>query len=315
MSSLSLRGVLRRVFVHNFSLKFIAAVLTLALYIWVSEDRETVVASFAPVRIVVPDDLVLVSDPLDRVKVTIRGRWSDINRFDPSNLEPIRLDLTRADSDSIVTISGNMVRVPPGLRVVSIEPSSMYVELEQEAQRVVPIIPQTTGSPQNSYVVEGVDVTPSRVTIHGPRSRLDRINSVQTEAVDVGNRSDSFERNVQLRVDDGLVRVDYDSRISVRVRIGSELITRTLDDVPITGVNTSLEASISPASTSVTVRGPRGLVEALDPDVVRAEIDLSDEDRRPPGTFSKTVEIQNLPPGVEMTRVYPDRFRVITTER
>ncbi|RDV38852.1 YbbR-like domain-containing protein [Bradymonadaceae bacterium TMQ3] len=315
MSSLSLQTVLRRIFVHNFSLKFIAAVLTLALYIWVSEDRETVVASFAPVRIVVPENQVLVSDPLDRVKVTIRGRWSDINRFDPSNLEPIRLDLTPADSDSIVTISGNMVRVPPGLRVVSIEPSSMYVELEPEAQRVVPIIPQTTGEPQSSYVVEGVDVSPARVTIRGPRSRLERINSVQTEPVDVGSRSESFERNVQLRVEDGLVRVEYDSRISVRVRIGSELITRTLEDVPITGVNTSLDVNISPATTSVSVRGPRGLVEALNPDVVRAEIDLSDEDRRPPGTFSKTVEIQNLPPGVEMTRVYPDRFRVITTER
>src|SRR5690554_3710667 len=207
MSSLTLRNILRRIFVHNFSLKFIAGVLTLALYIWVSEDRETVVASFAPVRIVVPDNLMLVSDPLDRVKVTIRGRWSDINRFDPSNLEPIRLDLTRADSDSIVTISSTMVRVPPGLRVVSIEPSSMYVELEQEAQRMVPIIPQTTGQPQSSYVVEGIDVNPARVAIRGPRSRLDRINSVQTEPVDVSNHNESFERNVQLLVDDGLVPI------------------------------------------------------------------------------------------------------------
>ncbi|MFU8804522.1 MAG: hypothetical protein ACNA8W_11980, partial [Bradymonadaceae bacterium] len=78
-----LRSIARRVFVHNFYLKFIAAVLTLALYIWVSEDRETVVAGFAPVRIVVPEDLILVSEPPDRIKVTIRGRWSDITRFDP----------------------------------------------------------------------------------------------------------------------------------------------------------------------------------------------------------------------------------------
>src|SRR5690554_3788188 len=180
---------------------------------------------------------------------------------------------------------------------------------------MVPIILQTTGQPQSSYVVEGIDVNPARVAIRGPRSRLDRINSVQTEPVDVSNRNESFERNVQLRVDDGLVRVDYDSRISVEVRIGSELDTRTLEDVPITGVNTSLQVDISPSTTSVTVRGPKGVVDALDPDVVRAEIDLNEEDRRPAGTFSKTVEIQNLPPSVELIRVYPDRFRVVTDER
>ncbi|RAL21621.1 hypothetical protein DL240_12245 [Lujinxingia litoralis] len=315
MSSLTLRNILRRIFVHNFSMKFIAAVLTLALYIWVSEDRETVVASFAPVRIVVPDNLVLVSDPLDRVKVTIRGRWSDVNRFDPSQLEPIRLDLTRADSDSIVTITPNMVRVPPGLRVVALEPSSMYVELERESQRVVPIIPQTTGEPQANYVVEGIRVNPARVAIRGPQSRLERINSVQTEPVDVSNRNESFDRNIQLRVEDGLVRVDYDRRIRVNVEIGSELDTRTLEDIPVTGVNTSLQVDISPATTSVTVRGPRALVNRLNADVVRAEIDLSDEDRRPPGTFSKEVQIQNLPQDVEQVQVYPDRFRVVTSER
>jgi hypothetical protein len=315
MNGSLLRGILRRIFVHNFYLKFIAAVLTLALYIWVSEDRETVVAGYTGVRIVVPDDLVLVSEPLDRVKVTVRGRWSDIARFDPDQLDPLRVDLTRSDKNSVIQITTNMIRVPPGLRVVAIEPNSMYVQLEPEARKTVPIVVTLEGEPRPSYTVEQVQVTPKEVVALGPESRIEALSSAPTRPVGLSRRTESFRQRVDLRRDDGLITFEITEPIVVDVRIRAEESQVVLEDIPVVAVNTTYETDISPSSTAVTVRGPRSVVEAMSRDVLRAELDMSAEEERPPGVFSKQVEIRNLPADVELVQAYPRSFRVRTLPR
>ena len=314
MNRSSLLLSLRQLVVRNFYLKFIAAVLTLALYIWVSEDRETVVAGFAPVQMVVPENMALVSDPLDRVKVTIRGRWSDVHRFDVSQLDPIRLDLSPTDQDRIVNITSNMIRVPPGLRVTNVEPASVYVDLEREISRTVSISPQISGEPAPSYAIESLEVTPSTLTVRGPRSRLERLTSIPTETVDISGRSTPLRRQVRLRIDDGLVRPEEDTAVIIDIQFGTQETTRTFRELPVVGVNTRYATSIEPSTTSVTLRGPMNIIEDLGPDVLRAEIDLTREDQRPPGTYSRDVTVQNIPPEVELLRVFPERFRVTTSE-
>lgn len=309
-----LSNLLRRIFIHNFYLKFIAAVLTLALYIWVSEDREAVIADYARVQIVVPEDMVLVSDPPDRVKVTIRGRWSDINRFDATQLDPIRIDLSRSDRSTTVDISPNMIRVPPGLRVTNVEPNSLFVELEDESYRTVPITPQISGEPHSSYAVESVRVTPQTVTIRGPQSRIDAINAVSTQTVDISDRTRSLRRQVQLRTDDGLVTPELDDPVVVEVDIETQEITHTFEDIPVEAVNTSFNTTVAPATTNITVRGPKPVVETLDPSILRVEIDLSDEDDALPGTYSREAEVFNIPQNITLVSIFPERFRVTTTE-
>ena len=310
------RGVLvqlgRRIFLKNFYLKFIAVILALALYIWVSEDRETVVAGYAPVQIVVPDEQTLVSDPVDRVKVTFRGRWSDINRFDPSQLDPIRIDLS--PDDSVVSLTPNMIGVPPSIRITDIEPSSIYVELEAETYKNVPLRPRISGEPRTSYTVESTRVTPETITIRGPESRIDEIDTVRTEQVDISDRTDSLERTVQPDIGDGLISVELDEPIMLSVDIETEEVTETLDNISVSAVNTSYATEVEPSTAAVTIRGAKPDIDSLDLDVIRAEIDLTDEDDRPPGTFSRQAEVVNLPADVELDRIHPDRFRV-TTER
>ncbi len=302
----------RQIFVRNFYLKFIAIILTLALYIWVSEDRETVVAAHAPVQMVVPDDMMLVSEPLDRVTVTIRGRWSDIDRFDTGDMDPIRLDLSPADDETVVSITPDMIRVPPALRVTDVEPDNIYVELEPEITRTVPLEPQVSGSAADSYTVEDIRVRPETITIRGPQSRVEQIDEIQTERVDISGQTDSIEREVRPRIEDGLVTAELDEPIVVTVDIETEEITETLSAIPVEGVNTRYRTTVEPAEADVTVYGPQSTIEQLDLDLIRGEIDLTEEDERPPGAFSRGAEVVNLPSDVEFRRIHPERFRVTT---
>lgn len=306
-------SVIRRSVVKNFFLKFIALTLALSLYIWVSEDRETVVAGYAPIRMVVPDGLVLVSEPIDRVKITFRGRWSDINRFDPSNLDPIRLDLSVSDADSVVTIGRDRVAVPPSIRVTDIEPDSIFVDLEREDLKNVTLRPRIVGDPRTSYTIEDVRIRPETITIRGPISRLEQIDSVYTERVDITDQTNTVQRQVRPDIADGLITAELDTPIELVVEIVTEEIDKELTGITVDAVNTSYVTSVEPDTAQVIVRGPQSIISTMNEDLIRAEIDLTEEDERPPGTFSRPAEVVNLPPDVDAIQIYPQRFRVVTT--
>ena len=136
---------IHRFFVVNGSLKVIAFILTLALFIWVREDRESAVTGFVPVRLVIPEDQVITSEPVERVRVTVGGRWSDLTKFDPSQLPPVTLEVD-SDSQGLVAITAEMLHLPAGLHVTSIQPSYVRIDLEPAASKTVTIRPRIVGA-------------------------------------------------------------------------------------------------------------------------------------------------------------------------
>lgn len=303
---------LNRLFVVNGSLKLIAFVLTLALFIWVREDRQSAVQAFVPVRVQFPEGMVLVSDPPERLRVTVIGRWSDLNTFDPSQVPAVSVEADE-DTNGLVSISSDMIELPPGLRIDTIQPNFVRVELEPGATRSVPLRPRIVGEPGQSFALGEVSVRPQRVPVTGPRSSITDLEYLWTEPVDITDRTESFDKRVQLRVDDPLIQYDVDRPITVRVPITTEEVTRTIQEVSVVGVNTTYAIKIRPNSATVTVRGAKPIVDKMSPDSIYAAIDLSEESRKPPGTFSKTARIANLPPDVNLVQFHPNDFLVTTT--
>src|SRR5690606_25792985 len=159
--------------------------------------------------------------------------------FDPSQIDPIRIDLTRAQRDTIVQITPDQVRVPPNLRVVSVDPNHMLVELEPEATRTVPIVPQVVGQPGPTHVVDDVRVAPEQITTRGPDRTIAVANAIPTARIDVTGQTHSFEKTVRLRPEEPLVTWDVDETIVVSVDITTEELTRTFEDLPVLAVNTT----------------------------------------------------------------------------
>lgn len=302
-----------RFFVVNGSLKVIAFILTLALFIWVREDRESAVTGFVPVRLVIPDDQVITSEPVERVRVTVGGRWSDLTKFDPSQLPPVTLEVD-AESQGLVAITAEMLRLPSGLHVTSIQPSYVRIDLEPAASTTVPIRPRIVGAPGESFELGDIRIRPPRIPVTGPKSAIDDLEYVWTEPIDVTDRTESFEKRVQLRVDSPLIQYDVDRAITAVVPISTQEVTRTMQDVEVVGVNTNYATRIRPDTVTVTVRGPKPVVDKMTGKSIYAAIDLSQESRRPPGTYSKQAKVTNLPQDVTLVTFHPNDF-LVSTER
>lgn len=303
---------LTRLFVSNGSLKLLAFGLALALFFWVREDRDSTLTGSVPLHLIIPEGMVLVSEPVERVRVTVGGRWSDLNKFDPSQIKPIRLDIDRNAAGS-VGISSDLVQLPPGVRVTTIHPSFVHVELEPAVTKRIDVRVRRVGEPAESFQLGDIEVTPHRIEVTGPQSSIDNIDHVWTESIDVSDRTETFERRVHLRIDDAFLQYDVDQPINVRVPITAQEVTRTFQGVAVVGMNTSYEVNVHPSVVSVTVHGPKPIVDKITSETLYAAVDLTVENRQPPGRFDRTATIYNMPDRVQLVQFHPTNFLVTTT--
>jgi YbbR domain-containing protein len=306
------RQIAHNIFVRNGHLKAIALLLTVALYLWVGEDRETQMIAAAPVRFSVPEELILTQPNIDRVKLTLRGRWSSLNQFDQNDLEPVVIQVSPDDDGQVVPITPDAVQLPPGVRTTSIEPSAVRVKLEDRVDKTVKLSPRVVGRTRPGYVIQGVEVTPSELTVSGPQSVIEPLQSVPTERIDVTGRARSFQKQVQLRPESSQINYNLSSPVTVSVQIAAEEAQRTLQGLRVRPVNTSYETEIEPSNLNVTVRGPAATVEELDSEQVYAVLDLAPQDAQEPGTFEKKPTLRNIPDTVEIVRMQPEYFLVTT---
>lgn len=297
---------------RNFMLKAIAFMLTLAIFLWVREDREAAVTGYAPIRLIYPEDMVQISPTVEKASITIRGRWSTLNRFDPSSLEPITVEVRAQDNGEFVQIPTEGVKLPPGLEVSSIQPNYVRVELEKKSEKTVNVRPRLVGTPSEEYRIGDVEVRPDSVLIRGPESSVAKISYAGTEPIDVTGAQETMDREVQLRFDDPLINYDLSSPIRVRIPVITQEVVRTLQGVAVVPINTGDLVDLSPQVVGVTVRGPKATVDALTVEMVRATVDLGPETNKPAGTFNKQPRITNLPPSVNLVTVYPTDILVKT---
>jgi YbbR domain-containing protein len=92
---------------------------------------------------------------------------------------------------------------------------------DQRAVRVLTVAPDVRGAPASGYVVEAVVVEPKAVQVVGPRSTIERRDTVTTVPVDVSGRRDTVADTVTLALPEA-VRLVRPTGVRVTVRIRSE---------------------------------------------------------------------------------------------
>src|ERR1044071_512869 len=99
------RGNLRR-WIHsalfdNVGLKFLSMVLAVTVFLLVNTDKDREITARVGVSYTLPEDRVLVSGRVDEVRVTLKGSWRRLRKFDERQVDRINLDLRRVSTGEI----------------------------------------------------------------------------------------------------------------------------------------------------------------------------------------------------------------------
>ncbi len=302
----ALRSSLRQAFFHNPLLKLVSLVLAVTLFFLVNTDRDAIIGVNVDVRYQIPEDQVLVSEPVSQVRLSIRGPWRRIKRFDEREIPPITLNLTNMRSGPY-TLPEDIVDLPEDLILLSINPPTLDLAFEPRMQKTVPVKVNAVGEPSRGYEVQRLAPKPSRVTIRGAESRVRATDVVFTRELRLDGRSESFTEVLPLeppRTEPrSLVEIADRTPIEVEVTLAPEMSTRVFDKVPVevvagegVGAVVGERFTTEPPAVEVVLHGPLLVIEALDEDFT-AHVTVHQEDT-PTRPRPAAVQLRNAPAGV-----------------
>jgi YbbR domain-containing protein len=304
------RGWLQSAMFDNTGLKFLSMVLAVTVFLLVNTDKDREITARVGVAYKLPEDKVLVSERVDEVRVTIKGAWRRLRKFDEREVERINLDLQHAPSGEI-PLTSDMIHLPSGVTVTSINPRFISVVFDKRVEKIVEVTPAITGRPQHGYVAIEAKPIPATVRLRGGQGTLGALTSVHTREVSLEGRADSFVVETEAAPPEGIEVIGNPS-IGVQVRVDEELVTRKVPGmtVVVRGDGDPARWKVMPAQVEISLTGALLAVEKARGSLVPV-VKLTPDPHAAATGAPREVEvtIDGLPPGVGV-KISPEHVKL-----
>jgi YbbR domain-containing protein len=194
---------LRKIITRNWGLKLLAFLLAFALWLILIPEEKTYSEKTLTVSVETrntPPDMELVEKPAATVDITIRAKIRVLNEISPSSVYA-RLDLEKASVyQDIYPLNGSMIVLPPGAEVVNISPNMIRLKLEKTKQMDLEVAPMIVGKIAEGLKIAKIEVTPAKVPVKGPESKIRARDKVLTSPVDISllTKSQTIEADIIL---------------------------------------------------------------------------------------------------------------------
>ncbi|MBQ8656095.1 MAG: YbbR-like domain-containing protein [Prevotella sp.] len=197
-----------------------------------------------PVRITnIPTNVVLTSDEVDTVRVTIRDKgWALIAYQYSDRLHTVNVNFktyTRNNGSGSVTAS-ELQRIiyaqTPALtsKVSAIKPDKLEFYYNDGAHKRVPVSWTGRVVPEELYFISKVSYSPDSVDVYAPAAMLDSLTTVYTETLNYSDFRDTLTVNCRLAKVRGVKYVPQHVQVSFYTDVLTE---ESMDAVPITAIN------------------------------------------------------------------------------
>ena len=218
MSSGDLFRVLRRLASQNFVLKVIALALAVAAWWYVAGENKVLVSFTVPLEIRnVPTGLTMTNKPEREVEVRLSGPSSLLSGMRPAEISA-GVDLASARAGrQYFSLDDRAVKVPSGIKVQRIFPSSIEVILDRTERRMVPVSARIGGGAAVRRRVAKVEVDPPSLEIEALPEEFRRMPVVYTEEVVPGRTEGVYSANARVETREPHAKIVGDPNVRVKI--------------------------------------------------------------------------------------------------
>ncbi len=219
-------GSFRKYFLHNIGLKLISLALATGLWIAVVRDPLAEVAVDVPIELQnIPAKLEVSSEHIPQAQIRVRGPERLINRLQATDVHAaINLNEVAAGEHTF-DLTASQIHEPQGLEVVQIIPTQLHLAFDTRITRSIEVRPRITGTFASGYSIANVEVVPHRVSITGPRRRVEAVDDAMTDPIDASGNIGSAEFTVHVYVSDPLIQVVNPAVVRVTVIMQKNAMT------------------------------------------------------------------------------------------
>jgi hypothetical protein len=251
-----------------------------------------------PVHIDLPPNLALSGSEMHKVKLILSGNADALDNVDPGALN------IRAEVHAEGVVPGtpyplrlravNVNNLPRGVKVISISPRDIPLELEPVISKPVRIEPHFSAGLSQDYALDGVDFVPfGVVTVFGPAKLVNPINVIPTNPILLDkNVTRSFDTACTVKSIPG-VRISR-TEFTAKVRIRKILIEQKRE-IPIKifqSAESTRQYKISdpkPYCVNIKLKGTQSALAQLSDSDIVASINL--DNIANPGTHTSPLKV------------------------
>ncbi len=288
----------------NLGAKLVSVVIAVVLWGVVLGSRNVEVTKEVPVEVMTSPDVVPSNDIPERLLFRLSGPKAFLRTILDRREDPIRINLTGV-KPSVLTYRffSDSIRVPIGVKVLSVNPASVQIKLEYLKRKDVPVHVETRGAPPEGFRLAGVQLKPEVVRIKGPESRVDAVTEISTKPIDLSELKRSVEKELSLDIMKLGVQVDGPLPKGF-IQLDPVSANFKLKNVDIR-VLSPYKVRIEEKSVTILVRGSHQELDAH-LDQIFASVDLRSKSK---GRYLEEVHV-NLPAKVGLVKVIPDHVMV-----
>jgi YbbR domain-containing protein len=294
---------------RHLGLKIWSLVLAVALWLAVTGDESVERGLRVPLELQqFPPGLELQGDAPALVDVRVRGESGALGRVGAGDIVAV-LDLKPArPGRRLFQLTPEQVRVPFGVEVVQVSPSSIALAFEKSATRQLPVVPAVEGVPAAGFVVGKPVSNPPTVEVIGPESAVTRATGAMTEPISVTGAKQEITETVNIGFLDSALRLKTPRQSVVTVPILPGPVERTLVDQPVhlRNLERNLVATAVPSGISIILRGSKEGLARIRAESIAAYVDLVNLGA---GDYSLGVQV-DAPRDAGIARVIPATVQV-----
>ncbi len=310
---MTVASVARGIFA-NIGVKLLALVVAVVIWFNAISQQEEERTLVVPLQFAGLADTLTVTGrvPTD-VEIAVTGTRRDLLLMEFKKIA-VSLNMNRAEPGRFTQrLSVADLALPPGtepVRVRVVSPLLIDVTVERLVTRRSRVAVTLSGSLSGNQLLSSVpEAVPEWVLVTGPESVVRRMDKVPTKPVDLSRIKDSREREVEIDLDGTTVTSEPD-----KVKIGlfvSERGTRVLTNIPPTILvdQPSVVAEVIPKTLTLTLEGPKALLNTLSSKDVSILLDLSG---KAAGRYLLAPEVI-VPNGIEKYALDVDSVRVFVS--
>lgn len=209
----------RHYVLHNFGLKLLSLLIATFLWFTISRDEQpAVVAIRVPIEFQhLPGDLEISSQTIPEAQIRVLGPERVVGQLRSSDLRA-EIDIAGAQpGERTFDLTAQQIHMPKGLKVEQVVPGQVHISFDTRMTREVEIHPRVTGTFVAGEQIGKLLVDPDRVTITGPRHRVEMVDAATTDPVDASGTTVQATFVTTVFVSDPLVQVVKPTPVRVTV--------------------------------------------------------------------------------------------------
>jgi hypothetical protein len=263
------------------------------------------------VEVDLPEGWAVWEKSIHQVNILFRGSREDIRYLNSGQLRVVvPLSEPAAGEEIHFRLKEKHLKNPTGAKVVRFSPSDIFVKVDRESERLLPVKAATEEALPDGLEIEKIACTPASVRVSGAEQILRKMQNIHTEPISMKDRQSSFKESIPIALPPiGRVEVDPDW-VSVEVVLEQHTSIRDFEGIPVRILCASGESrrmELEPRMIRVTVKGPQQRIEQIRETELYAFVNCSDLTEST--EYDLPVNI-NLPSGVQLVKTEPSTVHI-----